>query len=106
MNKIREMWGRLNALYSSNKSTAEMVLLVITLVCSIAVIVLAGLQIFGVMPNAVFIYMPLMGVIMLVQALNMSLSGHRGIAIFSLCVAVFLFLVTIFRVIIAVVSCA
>jgi len=98
MNKLKEMWG--------NKSAVQFVLTCVSLVCSIAVIVLASLQLFGVLENAVFIYMPLMGLIMLVQAYNMKMQKHKGIAIFSLGVAVFLFLVTIFRVIIAVVSCA
>lgn len=64
---------------------------IITIICSLVVIVLAVLQLVRVLPFAGLYYLPFMFVIMVVQTLRFWKS-HKGVAIFSLCVAVFLLL--------------
>lgn len=60
---------------------------VIRVVLSLAVAVLAVLQLIGVWENAIYVYEPLMGVVLLFQAYYFR-NRSRGLAIFSLCTAV------------------
>ena len=57
---------------------------------SVSVIVLALLQLTGVWPNAIYLYEPLIGVVLLVQAAQ-NWNKSRPIAWFSLIVAILLF---------------
>lgn len=55
-----------------------------SLITSISIIVLAILQLFDVWSDAGYIYVPLMGIHLLLQA-NMQWKPNRGVAVFSLC---------------------
>lgn len=61
------------------------------IVIATAVVVLAILQIFDVWPSAPYLYMPLMGLNLLLQA-YMQWKTNRKVAIFSLCAAGVVFL--------------
>lgn len=58
--------------------------------CSVLIIVLAMLQLFGVWENAPYLYMPLMGINFLVQTFSYWKTNRR-IAIFNLIVALIIF---------------
>ena len=62
---------------------------IISVVVSSAVIVLAVLQLFDVWSNAGYVYVPLMGINLLLQAYA-QWKPNRSVAIFSLCAAVFI----------------
>ena len=64
------------------------------IVLSVLVIIFAVLQIFNVMQNAGYIYLPLLGLLMIIQAIQ-HWKTSKGIAIFSIFVAVFEFVVVI-----------
>ena len=66
---------------------------VCTIVIAVAIIVLAILQILDVWPAAPYLYMPLMGVNLLLQAYSYW-KTNRGVAIFSLCAAGFVLVCT------------
>ncbi|MBO5967995.1 MAG: hypothetical protein J6S14_05800 [Clostridia bacterium] len=67
---------------------------VISIISSLAVVVLAVLQIFDIWNQAINISMPLMGVTMLCQA-YMQWNNSRKVAYFSLGVAAFIFVCAI-----------
>lgn len=69
------------------------VLFSIRIIASLGIIVMAMLQLFGVWKDAIKVYMPLMGVNLLLQTFQ-DWKRNRSIAIFSLCVAVFIFICT------------
>lgn len=62
---------------------------IISVVVSSAVIVLAVLQLFDVWSNAGYVYVPLMGINLLLQAYA-QWKPNRGVAIFTLCAAAFI----------------
>lgn len=64
-----------------------------TIGVAIAIIVLAILHIFDVWASAPYLYMPLMGINLLLQAYS-QWKTNRGVALFSLCVAGFVFICT------------
>lgn len=64
-----------------------------SIVVALAVVILAIVQIFDVWPSAPFLYMPLMGVDLLLQAYT-QWKTNRGVAKFSLCAAGFIFICT------------
>ena len=66
---------------------------VCTIVIAVAIIALAILQIFDVWDSAPYLYMPLLGINLLLQA-YVQWKINRGVAIFSLCAAGFAFLCT------------
>lgn len=69
----------------------------LTTICSIivaiAVVILAILQIFDVWATAPYLYIPLMGIHLLLQTYT-QWKSNRGVAIFSLCAAGFIFICT------------
>ena len=75
------------------KSLAKKVLIVSILVLSISVIVLAIMQITGLWNNAIYVFEPLMGVVMILNALNIYKYNKRA-AFFNFAVAVFIFIIT------------
>ena len=87
MGKIRDIW--------SQKQTYEKVLSVMGIICSIIIIILACMQILGIWKTAINVFEPLLGMLMLIQAIQ-NWKKNKVVAIFSLCVAIFIFLVTIF----------
>lgn len=77
------------------KSKYEKVAFIVGTVSSIIVIILAMLQILGVWNSAIIVCEIFMGISMISQAI-LQWKTNKGIAIFSLCVAVFIFSVAIF----------
>ena len=75
-------------------SALHKVVFVISIISSLAVIVLAVLQIFDIWNQAINISMPLMGVTMLCQA-YMQWNNSRKVAYFSLGTAAFIFVCAI-----------
>ena len=73
-------------------STVNKVVLVSRIVLSIVIIVLALLQIFGVLENAINYTMPLLGVYFLIVSMQ-EWKRQRGTALFSVGMAVFIFIV-------------
>ncbi|MDV4150861.1 DUF3953 domain-containing protein [Clostridium sp. AL.422] len=84
---IKEVW--------SSKSTSKKVLSIISVICSIIIIVLACMQIFGIWENAINVFEPLLGVVLLIQAIQ-NWKKNKVVAIVNLCAAIFIFLVWIF----------
>lgn len=74
----------------NEKPAADKAMLIFRIVASIAIVVLALLQLFGVWEQAINLTAPLMCVVLLLQSIQ-EWKQHRGVAIFSLCAAVFLF---------------
>lgn len=70
------------------------VVAVISILISLSVVVLAILQIFDIWDQAINIYMPLMGVMMLCQA-YIQWNNTRKVAYFSIGTAVFIFICAI-----------
>lgn len=64
-----------------------------SIIVAVAVVVLAIIQIFDVWSSAPYLYMPLMGIDLLLQAYT-QWKTNRGVAIFSLCAAGFIFICT------------
>lgn len=71
-------------------SVVEKSLIIIGVAVSVAVIVLAVLQITGIYEKAIMIFEPLLGVLMLIQAMRYRKS-NKIVAVFSACVALFIF---------------
>ena len=67
---------------------------VVQIILSISVIALALLQLSGVWANAIYIFEPLGGVLMLIQAAQ-NWEKRKGVAYLSLFVAVFIFVAAI-----------
>ncbi len=65
------------------------------IVSSIAVIVLATVQLLGFWDNAIMVFEPLMGLNLLLQTVQYW-NKSRKTAIFSLCAAIFIFIVAIY----------
>lgn len=73
-------------------STINKVVLVVRIVLSIVIIVLALLQILGVMKSAINYTMPLLGVYFVILSIQ-EWKTQRGYALFSIGVALFIFIV-------------
>lgn len=76
-------------------STLSKIVQLSAIAVAVAVIVLAILQIFDVWPKAGNVFVPLMGVNLLLQA-HTQWKQNRGVALFSLCAAGFIFACAIF----------
>lgn len=87
MGKVRDIW--------SQKQTDEKVLSVISSICSISIIILACMQILGVWKTAINVFEPLLGVLMLIQAIQ-NWKKNKVVAIVSLCAAILILGFSIF----------
>lgn len=87
MENIKDIW--------SQKQTHEKALSIIGIICSLSIIVLAGMQILGIWKAAINVLEPLLGVLMFIQAIQ-NWKKNKVVAIFSLCGAIFISVVTIF----------
>lgn len=87
MENIKNIWKQ--------KQTNEKVLSVLGIICSMSIIILACMQILGIWKTAINVFEPLLGVLILIQAIQ-NWKKNKVVAIFSLCVAIFIFLVAIF----------
>lgn len=79
----------------SEKQRNEKIMFALRLLCSISIIVLAVMQILDIWNKAIYIFEPLLGVLMLIQTIE-NWKKNRKVAIISLLAAIFIFLVTIF----------
>lgn len=73
---------------------ADKFMLIVRVVASFLVVIFAALQLMGVWDKAINLAAPLMGIVMLVQSVQ-EWKKQRGIAIFGLCAALFIFGCTI-----------
>lgn len=73
-------------------STVNKVVLAVRIILSIVVVVLALLQILGVLENAINYTMPLLGVYFLILSIQ-EWKTQRSSALFSISVAIFIFIV-------------
>lgn len=74
------------------KTTGDKVITILVLVCSSLVIILSSLQLTGVWEKGNNVVGPLMCVALLLQAIR-EWKEQRIIAVFSLCVAIFIFVI-------------
>ncbi|MBQ2767570.1 MAG: DUF3953 domain-containing protein [Clostridia bacterium] len=74
-------------------SKGDKTMLMIRIILSIVVVVLASLQLCGVFAQAIDYAVPLLGVYLLVLSIQ-EWKQHRGSAILSICLALFIFIVT------------
>ena len=70
------------------------ILPLLSIILSIAVICLAVIQILGIWENAILVFEPLGGILLLLQGIQFW-EKNRKAAIFQFCAAVFVFLVTV-----------
>ena len=71
-------------------SPADKLMLTVRIVASILVVAFAALQLFGVWEKAINLAAPLMGVVLLIQSIQ-EWKKQRGVAIFGLYAALFIF---------------
>ena len=71
-------------------TVSAQVMIIVRIVASIGVMVLAALQLLGVWDKAINLAAPLIGVVLLIQSIQ-EWKQHRGIAVFGLCAALFIF---------------
>lgn len=81
--------------YVESKQIDEKVLSVVGSICSISIIILACIQIFGIWENAIDVLEPFLGLLMLIQAIR-NWKKNKVVAIVSLCAAIFILGVSIF----------
>ena len=77
-----------------SKQTYEKVLSVMGTICSLTIIILTGMQILGIWKTAINVFEALLGMLMLIQGIQYW-KKNKVISIFSLCVAIFIFLLII-----------
>lgn len=87
MGRVRDIW--------SQKQTNDKVLSVISMICSISIIILACMQILGIWKTAINVFEPLLGVLMLIQAIQ-NWKKNKDVAKISLCAAILIFGCAIF----------
>lgn len=78
----------------NGRSWMDIAVMVVSIVISVAVIVLAGLQISGKWENAIDVVVPLLGVSCLCQAYTQR-NRSKKIAYFSLGTAIFIFICSV-----------
>ena len=71
-------------------SQSDKFMLVVRVAMSILVVLFAALQLLGVWDKAINVAVPLMGIALLFQSVQES-KKQRGVAIFGLCAALFIF---------------
>lgn len=74
----------------NEKLTLDKVITITRLIASAGVIVFALLQLLEIWDKAINVSAPLMGVVLVLQSIQ-EWKKHRGIAIFALCAALFIF---------------
>ena len=72
-----------------NMTTQDRIINVLITIFSMAVMVLAALQLLGIWKNSINVYEPLIGVVLLLQAIY-HWKKNRSVAIISLCAAGFI----------------
>ena len=74
-----------------NMTTQDRIINALIIILSVAVIALAALQLLDIWEDAIIVYEPLVGVILLLQA-NLFWKKNRKIAVIQLCAAGFVFI--------------
>jgi len=74
----------------SEMPAADKFMLIVRIVASILVVAFAALQLLGVWDKAINLAAPLMGIVLLIQSVQ-EWKKQRGVAIFGLCAALFIF---------------
>ena len=74
----------------NERTQSDKLMLVVRIVASFLVVVFAALQLMGVWDKAINLAAPLMGIVLLIQSIQ-EWKQHRGVAIFGLCAALFIF---------------
>lgn len=87
MRAIKEKWNE--------KQTEEKALHITVIICSISIIILACMQIFDIWENAIYVFEPLVGILMLIQAIQ-NWKKNKVVSLVALGAAIFIFLVAIF----------
>lgn len=70
------------------------VLDVMSTICSISILILVCMQIFGIWENAMCVFQPLLGVLMLIQAIE-NWGRNKKVAMISLFAAILIFITSI-----------
>ncbi len=84
---ILKEWGK--------KTLLSKILTIIGYIISITVIILAILQIFNIWEKAMYVYIPLGGILMLIQAIE-NWKKNKSVAYISLFTAIFMIAVAVF----------
>lgn len=87
------LWRWLHENNWNEMNTGDKIVIVIRIVISIVVVVLASLQLFGVLEQAINYAVPLLGVYLLILSVQ-EWKHKRGSAILSICLALFIFIVS------------
>ena len=74
-----------------NMTTRDRIIHVLIIVLSVAVIILAALQLLGIWKDSINVYEPLVGVVLLLQA-KLFWKKNRETAVIQLCAAGFVFI--------------
>ena len=74
----------------NNMTTRDRIINALIIILSVAVIVLAALQLLGIWENSINVYEPLIGVVLLLQA-QLFWKKNRKIGVLQLCAAGFIF---------------
>ena len=74
----------------NNMTTQDRIINVLIIILSVAVIALATLQLLGIWEDAINVYEPLIGVVLLLQA-KLFWKKNRTVAMINLCAAGFVF---------------
>ena len=75
----------------NNMTKRDKIINVLIIILSVAVIVLAALQLLGIWENSINVYEPLIGVVLLLQA-KLLWTKNRKIAVMQLCASGFVFI--------------
>ena len=78
----------------NEKTIPFKILTIFGLIISVTIIVLALMQIFNIWDKAINVFEPLLGILMLIQAIE-NWKTNRATAYFSLFIAIFIFLIAI-----------
>ncbi len=85
MEKINRAWCEMK-MY-------EKISFILGSICSVSVIMLGSLQLLNIWGKAINIFEPLLGVLMVTQGV-LQWRKNKTVAVFSLCVAIFIFIIT------------
>ena len=84
--------GKINRAWCGMKMY-EKISFIVGSICSVSVIMLAFLQLLSIWENAINIFVPLLGVLMLTQGV-LQWRKNKKLAVFSLCAAIFIFIIS------------
>lgn len=89
MEKFKNTWNQ--------AQTNEKVLSIIGIICSLSILILAGMQILGIWNKVINVFEPLLGMLMLIQAIQ-NWKKNKVATIFYLCtfILILLFAILIF----------